>query len=318
MKLLPAVLSALAPVAAAQATAPLPASAAAPRPRPCAADVHRQFDFWLGQWDVTDPSGKFVGTNRIELVDHGCALSESWSAARGGYTGHSLNSVDAGGRWRQTWVDSGGLRLELVGGLVEGRMVLEGDTPPAAPQGPPTQNRITWSAEPGGRVRQHWQTSSDGGATWSTAFDGQYHPVRAAAVPATGFLAQLTGGWIGPGTLQGRPTHVELTLTPVLDGRLTRLQWVSVPQGEARGLFEGEALYEAQGPDAYTAQWWDSQAGRHAVRASLAGQALTALWGDKGRTVYSLQADGALEVVDSVRGKDGAWSEFARATLRRK
>jgi hypothetical protein len=27
---------------------------------------------------------------------------------------------------------------------------------------------------PDGRVRQHWETSKDGGATWTTAFDGYY------------------------------------------------------------------------------------------------------------------------------------------------
>ena len=56
------------------------AQAAAPQ-RPCTKPLHRQFDFWVGLWDVTDPSGKFAGTNRIELVDGGCALFESWSSA---------------------------------------------------------------------------------------------------------------------------------------------------------------------------------------------------------------------------------------------
>ena len=92
-----------------------PAQAAAPLPPPCAAPLHRQFDFWIGVWDVVGPAGKFAGINRVEPTDRGCALSESWSSAGGGYTGHSLNSVGSDGRWRQTWVDSGGLRLELVG-----------------------------------------------------------------------------------------------------------------------------------------------------------------------------------------------------------
>ena len=315
MKWLPAVLSAFTPLAAAQS--PAPSAAPVTRPRPCAGEVQRQFDFWLGQWDVTDPAGKFVGTNRIERIDHGCALSESWAAARGGYTGHSLNSVGADGRWRQTWVDSSGLRLELVGGLKDGSMVLEGDTPPSAPQAAATRNRITWSPEEGGRVRQHWQTSTDGGATWVTAFDGRYHPVRAAAAPSEGLLAQMVGGWIGAGTLQGRPTHVELTLTPAPGGAL-RLHWFSVVESDPRVPFEGEALYEPQGPGAYDARWRDSQGGRHTVQGRVTGQALTALWGESGRTVYSLQADGALEVIDSVRGQDGAWREFARASLRRK
>ena len=36
----------------------LQSPAAAPK-KPCASPLHRQFDFWLGLWDVTDPAGKF-------------------------------------------------------------------------------------------------------------------------------------------------------------------------------------------------------------------------------------------------------------------
>jgi hypothetical protein len=37
--------------------------------------------------------------------------------------------------------------------------------------------RITWSREADGSVRQLWESSSDGGRTWTAAFDGIYtHP----------------------------------------------------------------------------------------------------------------------------------------------
>ena len=35
-------------------------------------------------------------------------------------------------------------------------------------------NRITWQRLPDARVRQLWEASSDGGATWKVAFDGYY------------------------------------------------------------------------------------------------------------------------------------------------
>ena len=35
-------------------------------------------------------------------------------------------------------------------------------------------NRITWPPRADGSVRQHWQTSSDDGASWTTVFDGLY------------------------------------------------------------------------------------------------------------------------------------------------
>lgn len=36
------------------------------------------------------------------------------------------------------------------------------------------RNRITWQALPDGRVRQLWETSTERGVTWKTAFDGFY------------------------------------------------------------------------------------------------------------------------------------------------
>jgi hypothetical protein len=293
-------------------------AASSPPPRPCTAPVHRQFDFWVGTWDVIGAAGKFAGTNRIELVDGGCALYESWSSAGGGYTGRSLSSVGGDGRWRQSWVDSSGLRLELAGGLAEGKMVLEGESPARAAGALPVKNRISWSPEPAGRVRQHWETSADGGRTWSTAFDGTYHPVKSAASGKPSFLRALAGGWIGSGAVMKREAHVELTITPVLGERFVRLHWVNHGGREGRDLFEGLAVYQERPDGSFAATWWDSQGARHAVTATVEGAALTALWGERGRTVYRLLESGELEVVDSVKRPDGGWGEFGRTTLKRK
>jgi hypothetical protein len=295
-----------------------PVQTAAPPPRPCAAPVHRQFDFWVGTWDVIGAAGRFAGTNHIELVDGGCALYESWSSGGGGYTGRSLNSVGGDGRWRQAWVDSSGLRLELVGGLVDGKMILEGETPASAPGGPPVKNRITWSPEAEGRVRQHWETSADGGKIYTTAFDGLYHPVKSAASERTSFLRNLKGGWIGTGTVMKREAHVELEVTPVLGGRFVRLHWVNNGGRDGREPFEGLAIYEERPDGTFAATWWDSQGARHAVSASVEGSALTALWAERGRTVYRLRETGELEVTDSVKRPDGSWAEFGRCALKRK
>ena len=34
----------------------------------CQTVEHRQFDFWIGHWDVFVPSGKKAGQNRIEVI----------------------------------------------------------------------------------------------------------------------------------------------------------------------------------------------------------------------------------------------------------
>jgi hypothetical protein len=132
----------------------------------------RDFDFWIGEWDVFGPQGRQVGTNSITRLFDGSALAEHWSGA-GGVEGHSLNAYDASAdRWHQTWVDSTGGLLLLDGRLVNGSMVLEG-TAPGADGATLQGQRITWSSDDHG-VRQHWESSDDGGATWQTAFDGRY------------------------------------------------------------------------------------------------------------------------------------------------
>lgn len=133
----------------------------------------RQFDFWLGDWTVTSPDGKVAGTSRIETIAGGAGLLENWSGA-GGFTGRSLNTYQAEKKaWRQFWVGSAGDVLELAGGIVAGRMVLAGEH--AAPGGRRTE-RITWTPNTDGTVRQCWEQSTDGDQTWTTVFDGLYRP----------------------------------------------------------------------------------------------------------------------------------------------
>jgi hypothetical protein len=143
-------------------------------PPPCSAAEYRQFDFWLGEWDVHTPDGKLAGRNVITRIAGGCALHENWSG-RGGFSGQSLNGWNHRTRqWQQTWLDSSGGRLDLAGGISDGAMVLEGSEPDAPKPGATQRHRIAWTPQPDGSVRQHWQTSEDGGHTWATAFDGRY------------------------------------------------------------------------------------------------------------------------------------------------
>lgn len=152
---------------------PVGAWAQSAQQTPCSAVEYRQFDFWVGTWEVTNAQGNLAGTNRISSILGGCVLLEEWKSNAGPYAGKSLNVYDAAeGAWHQTWVDSGGLLLQLDGGLVDGRMVLEGTRP--GPDGSPVRHRITWEPLDGGDVRQTWDTSADDGATWTTQFDGLY------------------------------------------------------------------------------------------------------------------------------------------------
>ena len=158
---------------------PVMAEAEASKPLPCQGSEFRQFDFWLGSWEVFAPDGKKAGDNRIEAIDGGCALIERWQG-RVGFTGTSLNSWDAASMLgRQHWVDNQGGLLQLAG-VREGRgMVLHGREPPSSSSGVQVRQRISWMPQPDGSVRQHWQRSDDAGVTWITVFDGRYVRARA-------------------------------------------------------------------------------------------------------------------------------------------
>lgn len=144
-------------------------------PANCTAPEHRQFDFWIGDWEVflTAKPEQKVGGSLIESVYNGCGIRENWMPFTLS-TGGSLNSYDPkAGVWRQTWLDSGNHRVEFVGTLQDGRMVLT--SLPAADGG---LTRMTFSVEPGGAVRQLGQVSGDGGKTWSLSFDFTYRRRR--------------------------------------------------------------------------------------------------------------------------------------------
>jgi hypothetical protein len=141
---------------------------------PCSTPDFRQFDFWIGEWEVFRPDGQRAGHNTITAVMNGCVLTESYDGS-GGYHGESFNIFDASrGVWHQTWVDNGGTLLRLEGGLEGDRMILGGETVGA--DGTVTRHRISWSRVDGDpdRVRQLWESSSDAGETWSVTFDGEY------------------------------------------------------------------------------------------------------------------------------------------------
>jgi hypothetical protein len=140
-------------------------------PAPCSTPENRQFDFWLGDWQVHKPDGSFAGLNRVTREYGGCVVHEHYATGKG-YSGESLNTYDAARKvWHQTWVDDNGLLLTLEGRWNGKSMVLEGLAPGA--DGVMAKQRITWTPNKDGSVRQLWETADSKGA-WSVVFDGQY------------------------------------------------------------------------------------------------------------------------------------------------
>jgi hypothetical protein len=148
---------------------------AATPPPACESPEHRQFDFWVGQWDVyrTD-TNQLVAHSLIEKLYNGCAVRENWMPV-GGTGGGSLNSWrPAEKKWRQTWTDSGNNWNEYAGGIEGGMMVLTGTSAKAAGTALPV--RMTYEAKADGSVVQTGYQSSDGGKSWSLTYQYAYRP----------------------------------------------------------------------------------------------------------------------------------------------
>ncbi|MEH6635467.1 MAG: hypothetical protein V7700_08100 [Halioglobus sp.] len=134
--------------------------------------AHRQFDFWIGGWVVSDAQGTVQGANSIQLIQNGCALQEQWRGIKGS-SGESINYYHPGeNKWHQLWVDGGTSILDISGGLEKGSMVLRGSIYYLA-SGNSKSFRGTWTPLPDDRVRQFFEEQDEAGL-WQTWFEGFY------------------------------------------------------------------------------------------------------------------------------------------------
>ena len=165
-------------------TPPPAAPAPAPKPFDCTAPEYRQFDFWVGEWDVvpnpeTRPAnapppqpGRKPAGNVIHKAHNGCVIVENWDPGQGG-TGQSFNIYDrVSKRWHQTWVDSGGGLHQYWGELKDGSMVLVGEVPlpPASKFQGRRTIRVTFTPLGADKIRQFSESLNIDG-TWSQNYD---------------------------------------------------------------------------------------------------------------------------------------------------
>ncbi len=140
---------------------------------PCAADEkHKAFDFWIGEWNVSQ-NGQFAGANSIQPILGHCVLFEQWEGSSG-TLGKSFNYYDPGrDHWRQIWVSDSGTFIEFTGEARDGGIFYTAETRNPA-DGSITLHKFEFTQIDNGAVRQYWETSSDGGETWTAIWDGRY------------------------------------------------------------------------------------------------------------------------------------------------
>lgn len=146
-------------------------------PVACGGPEHRQFDFWLGDWDVYDVASEAAtgvvdertpdAHVRIERALGDCVIRELYEDPTG-LRGESLSIYDAGrALWSHTWVTNRGQLITLEGRKRDEELFLEGH---AITKGVDTLYRAVWKRE-GDGVRHQAETSVDGGKSWKEWFD---------------------------------------------------------------------------------------------------------------------------------------------------
>lgn len=143
---------------------------------PCAfAPENRQFDFWLGEWNVSTTQGSVpAGQSKIEAILAGCVILENWQSSGNPYAGKSYNTYNAAlKRWEQYWVDNSGGNIFFYGGLKDGAMDYWTDDIPQA-DGTKLRRHLRFFKLGPDKVRQFSQGSTDGGKTWRVEYDFTY------------------------------------------------------------------------------------------------------------------------------------------------
>lgn len=135
----------------------------------------RQFDFWLGEWDLTWSEADNIGrgTNVVTSELRECMIFESF-AGQGGdpFIGRSISVFHASsGRWKQTWIDNRGGYLDFVGGWEDDRMILRRDVSNDSLQ---FSQRMVWFDITKNSLEWKWERSDDNGETWQTLWNIHY------------------------------------------------------------------------------------------------------------------------------------------------
>jgi hypothetical protein len=143
----------------------------------CSRSEYHQFDFWLGDWEVSDfrNPGVIDAHVRVDRILNGCVLHESYQDTSGA-KGESFSIYDATtSMWHQTWVTNRGRLLLIDGRMQQDAMVLSGQDLTA--EGKKRLIRGTWKPVEGG-VRETAVISLDNGKTWTPWFDLLFRPRR--------------------------------------------------------------------------------------------------------------------------------------------
>ncbi len=142
---------------------------------PCMSNKQaREFDFWVGEWDVFVTNTKqYAGHSLIQIISGGCALLENWESPNS--NGKSINFIDPiTNKWKQSWAGNyaGGIQEFVNGEYTNNAMRFTFESTDA--KGLKTIGRFIFFNQGVNQVRQFNETSVDGGSSWTTNYDFTY------------------------------------------------------------------------------------------------------------------------------------------------
>ncbi len=140
---------------------------------PCNIPEMRQFDFWIGEWDLTwDDTSKGVNIITAELDN--CVIEENFSTLGDSpFKGNSVSAYNKRtGKWHQTWVDNSGGYLDFVGEFRDGKMILTRTAVDTA--GSEFLQRMVWHNISEQAFDWNWEKSTDGGQNWQVLWAIKY------------------------------------------------------------------------------------------------------------------------------------------------
>lgn len=152
------------------------ASAQTQPEHPCSSPEYSQFDFWVGEWELTwqDSAGKVErGMNSVMKDFNGCVIHERFASFFDGYRGESFTVYNPKEKeWQQTWVDSKGNYMLFTGGLKNKVMDLRMEKTNA--KGQKELFSMIWTNVTKDSLDWVWRKSLDDGKKWQTLWKIKY------------------------------------------------------------------------------------------------------------------------------------------------
>jgi hypothetical protein len=143
---------------------------------PCATPVYKQFDFWIGNWNVYNAKNNLIGKNKVVKMNNACAIQENWSSETSPSKGTSYNYYNATDKsWNQIWIDNAGGSLVLKGFYKNNKMVLKSKL--IRGKKGEYYNQITWFKNSDGSVTQLWELLDINNTSFNEIFRGTYKKI---------------------------------------------------------------------------------------------------------------------------------------------